>query len=265
MVSRSIVVLKGFRDGIAVDIDSCADFGSVVRVLRQKVSDGKRFFAGSGTKVYFKGRILSEEEEDALLCEIAMIAGEDPLAGGGAKDPAPEEPKPEEPAPEEPKQEEPALESPKQEEPKQEKPKHKEPEQEEPGQKDHPPQKDAPGATNIQGKKSFMESGTAYFRNGLRSGQSIAYAGSVVVMGDANPGSEIVAEGNVIVLGALKGLAHAGALGDESCVVMANEMEPVQLRIAGVISSMPGQKDKKSRAAPTYAYVKDGKISIAFI
>ena len=82
-------------------------------------------------------------------------------------------------------------------------------------------------------------------------------------MGDVNPGSEVVADGNVVVLGSLKGLAHAGASGDESCIVLANVLQPVQLRIASVISSMPANKQKKQAISPSYAYVKDGKVCIA--
>ena len=111
-------------------------------------------------------------------------------------------------------------------------------------------------------KKGPMEGNCAFFRNGLRSGQTIKYNGSVVIMGDVNAGSEVVADGNVIVMGSLKGMAHAGAAGDYSCFVSANIMQPVQLRIADVISSMPAGK-RRPEVKPSFAYIKDGKLFIA--
>jgi septum site-determining protein MinC len=112
-----------------------------------------------------------------------------------------------------------------------------------------------------------MEQNTTFYRQGLRSGQSIRFAGSVVVMGDVNPGSEIVAEGNVIILGTLKGMVHAGASGDDTCFVSAFQMQPIQLRIAGVITYIPPDQAEARRMKkifkPEWAYIKDGQIFIA--
>jgi len=104
------------------------------------------------------------------------------------------------------------------------------------------------------------QSMTEYHFGGLRSGQSIRYAGSVVVLGDVNPGSEVIADGNVVVLGALKGMAHAGAAGDEMCFVSALHLRPTQLRIAGFISYVPA--DITSRRNGAYAYVRNGQVFI---
>jgi septum site-determining protein MinC len=67
----------------------------------------------------------------------------------------------------------------------------------------------------------------------LRSGFSVQHKGHVIVIGDANPGAEILASGNIIVWGRLRGLVHAGAEGDEKSIVCALELNPTQLRIAG--------------------------------
>ena len=101
---------------------------------------------------------------------------------------------------------------------------------------------------------------TSYHQGGLRSGQSIRYSGSVVVIGDANPGSEIIAEGHVIVLGALKGMVHAGCAGNEECFVSALVLWPTQLRIANIITYVPIDKKKK---APACAYIQEGQVFIA--
>lgn len=73
----------------------------------------------------------------------------------------------------------------------------------------------------------------------LRSGQRVDFYGSVVVLGDVNPGAEVVAGGDVVVMGCLRGLAHAGAYGDTSAVVVAFRLSPTQLRIADRISRSP--------------------------
>lgn len=78
----------------------------------------------------------------------------------------------------------------------------------------------------------------------LRSGNKISYQGNVLVIGDVNPGAEIVASGSVIVWGRLRGTVHAGAEGDENALVCALDMTPMQLRIADLISIPPTRKGK---------------------
>ncbi|WP_404787316.1 septum site-determining protein MinC [Altericista sp. CCNU0014] len=73
----------------------------------------------------------------------------------------------------------------------------------------------------------------------LRSGTEVRHPGSVVVVGDVNPGSAIVADGNILVWGRLRGIAHAGANGDRDCQIMALQMEPTQLRIADQVARSP--------------------------
>ncbi len=75
--------------------------------------------------------------------------------------------------------------------------------------------------------------GTALFvQKTVRSGTRIEYPGSVVVLGDVNPGAEIVAEGSIIVWGHLRGSVHAGSAGDTESVVCALELAPMRLEIA---------------------------------
>jgi septum site-determining protein MinC len=74
-------------------------------------------------------------------------------------------------------------------------------------------------------------------RHTLRSGQREEFLeGDLVVLGDINPGAEIVASKDIIVLGALRGVAHAGALGDHSAVIIALNLVPTQLRIGDIVS-----------------------------
>ncbi|MGB4465167.1 MAG: septum site-determining protein MinC [Eubacteriales bacterium] len=95
----------------------------------------------------------------------------------------------------------------------------------------------------------------------VRSGQKISYKGTVVILGDANPGSEIVATGDILVMGTLRGMAHAGAAGDTSAIVAAFRLRPTQLRIADVISRPPEDKEE-SPPFPEVARLKDNIIVI---
>jgi septum site-determining protein MinC len=108
-----------------------------------------------------------------------------------------------------------------------------------------------------------IEQNTLYYRHGLRSGQAIRTDGSAVILGDVNAGSEIVAGGNIIVLGTLRGMVHAGAGGDESCYVSALNLQPTQLRIAGVITSIQREKGEKGKARnPEYAFIQAGQVYV---
>jgi len=92
----------------------------------------------------------------------------------------------------------------------------------------------------------------------LRSGQSLHYPGHITLLGDVNPGAEIIAGGNIVVWGALRGLAHAGAFGDEESVICALELQPSQLRIAGHIGRPPEQR--RRTPVPEIARVEEDHI-----
>ena len=78
----------------------------------------------------------------------------------------------------------------------------------------------------------------------LRSGYSLTYPGHVIVIGDINPGAEVIASGNVIVWGRLRGMVHAGAEGETSAMVCALDLSPTQLRIAGQIAELNKRRGK---------------------
>jgi septum site-determining protein MinC len=99
--------------------------------------------------------------------------------------------------------------------------------------------------------------GAVMARRTLRSGRCVRHAGHVVIIGDVNPGAEVVAGGNIVVWGRLRGVAHAGADGDESAVVCALDLSPTQLRIAGHIATSPS---RKGEAGPEMARLKNGHI-----
>jgi septum site-determining protein MinC len=85
--------------------------------------------------------------------------------------------------------------------------------------------------------------------------------GNVVILGDVNPGAEITATGDIIVLGRLGGLAHAGVGGDEDVVVLANNIEATQVRIAShIMMDVPSGRGSGSGRNPNIALVKGGTI-----
>jgi septum site-determining protein MinC len=94
-------------------------------------------------------------------------------------------------------------------------------------------------------------------RRTIRSGFSVQHHGHVIVIGDVNPGGEIIAGGDVVVWGRLRGMVHAGAEGDEKSVVCALDLSPTQLRIAGQIALTPKRRGK---SRPEIARLSDGKV-----
>ena len=107
--------------------------------------------------------------------------------------------------------------------------------------------------------KKISDSKTKFHKGSLRSGQKIEYEGRVVILGDVNDGAEVIAEDNVIVLGTLRGLAHAGAKGNKEAIIAANSIECMQVRIANIVREM--EKSERN-ILKKYAYVKDEKIII---
>ncbi|MFO8060936.1 MAG: septum site-determining protein MinC [Bacillota bacterium] len=97
-------------------------------------------------------------------------------------------------------------------------------------------------------------------RRTLHSGQSISHNGNVIVVGDVNPGAEVVAAGDVFILGRLRGIVHAGAGGHHSAVVVAFRMEPIQLRIGEVITRSPAGRQESN--LPEVARLQDGVIVV---
>ncbi len=93
----------------------------------------------------------------------------------------------------------------------------------------------------------------------IRSGRHIAYEGHVIVLGDVNPGAEIVADGDIVVWGKLRGLVHAGAAGDQGATVSALDLSPTQLRIADQIAVTP-PADRGRRPQPETAFIRDQQI-----
>ena len=100
---------------------------------------------------------------------------------------------------------------------------------------------------------------TLYHRGTLRGGQALHNLGNLVVIGDVNPGAELVASGDIVVFGALRGVAHAGAQGDRAARVIALELAPTQLRIATAIATSGSDRGKRG---PEHASIVDERIVV---
>ena len=73
--------------------------------------------------------------------------------------------------------------------------------------------------------------GALLYASNLRGGQKIVHDGDVIITGHVNVGAEVSADGHIVVLGKLQGLAHAGCRGDETASVSARSFESGQVRI----------------------------------
>lgn len=99
-----------------------------------------------------------------------------------------------------------------------------------------------------------------YLQTTVRSGTEIRHPGSVVIVGDLNPGSSVIADGDILVWGRLRGIAHAGAAGNKQSTIMALKLEAPQLRIAGAVARVDAQG--KANPTPEIAYVTPQGIRI---
>jgi len=110
--------------------------------------------------------------------------------------------------------------------------------------------------------KGLEEGMTKFYKGTVRSGQLISFEGNLVIIGDVNPGGEILATGNVVVMGSLRGMVHAGADGNKEAIVAALCLQPTQLRIADVITRPPDTKENRQGLIPEMAFVKDDMVYI---
>lgn len=92
----------------------------------------------------------------------------------------------------------------------------------------------------------------------VRSGQILKVIGDLLLIGDVNPGGKVMASGNIFILGALKGIAHAGCDGDEQAVICASNMKPMQLRIADCLNRAPDQEEIR-RYESECAYIDENR------
>lgn len=109
-------------------------------------------------------------------------------------------------------------------------------------------------------KQEIAVSETKFHKGSLRSGQKLETEGSIVILGDVNSGAEVIASDNIVVLGCLRGLAHAGAKGNKNAIIAAGNLEAVQMRISNIVKEIDRDEEPVHRQA--YVYIEDDKIVI---
>lgn len=119
---------------------------------------------------------------------------------------------------------------------------------------------DSPRILGLHGiKKTFSKdiatSETQFHRGSLRSGQKVEFEGSLVILGDVNAGAEILAADNIVVLGILRGMAHAGAKGNKEAIIAAASIESPQIRIANIVKEI--EKEEFENNIKTCAYINE--------
>ena len=99
-----------------------------------------------------------------------------------------------------------------------------------------------------------------YLKTTVRSGTTIRHPGTVVIWGDVNPGGEVIADGDIMVWGSLRGIAHGGARGSQESCILALRLEPTQLRIADSVATVAAASPEN--AEPEVAYLTKEGIRI---
>lgn len=108
-------------------------------------------------------------------------------------------------------------------------------------------------------EKTLPTEEAVFLQKTIRSGNRVSSKGHVVVLGDVNPGAEILAGGNVVIWGRLRGSVHAGIEGDEGAEICALDINPTQLRIANYFYI--GTR-KKKKSGPETVHIVNGQIVI---
>ena len=107
-------------------------------------------------------------------------------------------------------------------------------------------------------EREIKTSETKFYKGSVRSGQKIEFEGSIAVLGDVNGGAEVIAGDNIVVLGALRGLAHAGAKGNKKAIISANIIDSPQIRIADMVR----EREEGELFEKSYAFIEEKDIKI---
>jgi septum site-determining protein MinC len=239
------IAVKGERDGIVIVIGPDGDFDEIASAVVAYLERGGAFFKGSYVTLDFGPRVLTDEQAQAMR-EILSDQGVELRGLRNSDEPTPSTPGT--------PQISISLED------------------------------EGPSETSeSQIAPPFLHQGTAtvaftevpdgsqpalIVHRTLRNGQAVRHPDGIVIMGDVNPGAEVVAGGDVIVVGALRGVVHAGASGNDNCIVCALDLAPTQLRISGQIARPPEEKHtggvftKRPKRQPEIARIRDGVITV---
>lgn len=265
------VIIKGNKFGIVLVLDATMPFPKLCDKIRMKFSESNKFFDKNvQMAISFEGRELSNEEQDHIL-EIINESCDLNIAYIIDKDAATERlfeaciNKAEETAPVQETVELPDTDTTL---------------AEEENTIDSSTAIHAHADINVVGSVDNLNTAKHpyevtsddlghFYRGTVRSGQSIEFASSIVIIGDVNPGAKIVAKGNIIIIGSLKGSAYAGVNGKPNSFIIALDMDPMQLRIGEFYARSPDsakgklfKKKKQSNKEMQIAFLENNNIYI---
>lgn len=218
-MKKQPVIIKSSKHGINLVLDGELPFDALLEEIRSKFIDSEKFFQNASIAISFEGRVLSQEEQLAIVelielnttITVVCIMDHDDLMDEVMK-----------------------------------------------------------RRMDVYVEEHSPQTGR-FYKGTLRSGQQLESETSIIVLGDVNPGAKVISKGNIVVLGALKGNAYAGADGSAGCFVAALDMDPVQIKIGDFIGRSADKKEstkglrrkaKEQTPVPQIATVYEQQILI---
>ena len=224
---QGIITFKGKEKGLEIYLDEKSTYPVLREELMEKLKKNQGFFKDSETRVIIRGKKLSDAQRKELRRVFSMDYGiRDVLYGDEADMMRETELKIEKPA----------------------------------AAPARPAEKDEYTDEVELVSGAYFDAQSIFINNTVRSGQRIECEGDIVVIGDVNPGAEIIAGGSIAVFGRLRGLAHAGCSGRKDVCVAAVNMCPKQLRLSGRVVTFPNEREEVAGAE--VAELRDGKVVI---
>ncbi len=220
------VIIKSNRYGINLILDDQVPFPELLHIIAEKFTESGSFFKDAKMAVSFEGRTLTSQEEQSIADTIMANSAIRIVSIIDSNKDLEELMKERVEAQQERQQVAPAT------------------------------YVSAPDMPDLNVEQPVA----GFYKGNLRSGQTLECSSSVTLIGDVNPGANIISDGNIVVLGSLKGNACAGASGDENCFIFALDMRPIQLQIGDLIAKSP-DKDKESARSRKRSKAESGQYS----
>ena len=218
---QGYIAIKGTRNGLLLTLEPGTSFGDLLNALADRLAESPAFFRGASLTVDTSQRVLRTSERHQLEDLLAIYQMSVTSQEARAEK----------------RKDNKAITLP------------------------LPDTRQEMAMTQELGQRDARESDdTLFLRRTVRSGQAIHHPSSVVVLGDVNPGAEIVAGGDIIVWGVLRGMVHAGYPDNQSALVCSLQLSPVQLRIAHLLSRPP--EGFEAQLSPEVATIRNGQIIV---
>ncbi len=222
------IAVKGYRNGLLLVLPTEGPWIEVTSALGGKLEEGKAFWQGAQTTLDLGDRPVSEPELSTLIGQLKSDYGLVPTAIVAADSTTREG-------------------------------------ADKLGLTSHdklPVPERAPEKAPIEARQ-FPPNNALYLQQTVRSGMRLQHDGHLILCGDVNAGAEVVAAGDIVVFGTLRGVAHAGSAGDQAARIIATNLRPTQIRIAGLIARSPDAGAPPLSKTPEIACIKDGEIHIS--